>query len=169
MRELTLAAPDPVWPQVFRETAARLSRLCAPVPAAIEHIGSTAVPGLVAKPIVDILVGVRPEDHDAVAQRLTDGGYLSFGTAGVEGRTFLRDGGRTVHIHLTEHGGEYWHKRLEFRDRLRRDPAVRAEYAALKERLAAEHPHDTDRYTGAKAPFILSILDGNRTTGGTHD
>jgi GrpB-like predicted nucleotidyltransferase (UPF0157 family) len=123
----------------------------------IEHIGSTSVPDLCAKPIVDVLVGLRE-------LALTDGqiramerlGYEYLGEHGLPGRLFFRKKPRTHHVHVVEHGGDHWERQLTFRDTLRSDAEERRRYDEFKRRLAAEgHPRET--YTELKTPFIREV------------
>lgn len=126
--------------------------------AAIEHIGSTSVPGLCAKPIVDIAVGVRKleltDEQIAAMERL---GYEYLGEYGLPGRLFFRKGEpRTHNVHVVEHGGEHWERQLVFRDALRADPEERQRYDELKRRLAAAG-HPREAYTELKTPFIRGV------------
>jgi GrpB-like predicted nucleotidyltransferase (UPF0157 family)/ribosomal protein S18 acetylase RimI-like enzyme len=127
----------------------------------IEHIGSTAVPGLIAKPTIDILAGVagRPVAESALPA-LAALGY----TGTVPGDTpdwyyclGKREHGRHTHLHLTRHGSRFWQRHIEFRDFLRASPAVAAEYARLKQALAARWPEERMRYCLAKSSFIRRV------------
>ena len=133
------------------------------LPAAVEHVGSTAVPALPAKPILDLLAG-RPVEG-ALAPYVAAceaAGYRYRGESGIPGRHyFVRDapdGRRTHHLHLVEHGGAFWRSHLAFRDYLRRVPARAAAYAALKRELASRHPGDRTAYTEGKAAFVAETL-----------
>jgi GrpB-like predicted nucleotidyltransferase (UPF0157 family) len=162
-RAVELVDSDPRWPARFAAERARLLGALAGRPAEVEHIGSTSVPGLPAKPVIDILVG-RPPGSEAApyVEALTAAGYEHRGEAGIPGREYFRRGTpRSHHLHLVELGGALWRDHLRFRDRLRADPAAAAAYAALKRRLAAEHAHDRAAYTAAKAPFIAGVLRGD--------
>ena len=156
-----LVAHDPAWAARFAEERARLRDALGALPAEIAHVGSTAVPGLVAKPILDLLVG-RPAGNVApYVDALVRAGYVHRGEAGLPGRHYFRRGDpRTHHLHLVEIDGPYWRDHLAFRDRLRADPALAAAYGALKTRLAARHADDRAAYTEAKAPFITAVLRG---------
>ena len=164
---------DPAWPGLFAEEAARLR---AALPAAligrIEHFGSTAVPGLAAKPIVDMLLEVR--SMEAVAQHIAPilkrEGYEFFwrdrerGLPGIAYAWFIkRDaaGRRTHHIHCLEPGSAEW-ERLLFRDYLRAHPAAARSYGELKQRMAAEHPGDRVAYAKAKTDFIAAAMRAAR-------
>ena len=160
---------DPAWPEVFAAEAARLRPFFPPgCIVRLEHIGSTAVPGLAAKPVVDILVGVDDVElvRDEVAPRLEAAGYDYFWrpTSGDDTGPFYpwfigRDaaGRRISHIHVAplDMSGQW--ERVEFRDHLRAHPDVAAEYAALKRGLAERLGHDREAYTDAKTEFILRV------------
>ena len=155
---------DPSWPALYETERERLEPL---LPGALEihHIGSTAVPGLLAKPIIDIVALVR--DLDAPIAALIDtGGYQypwAF-NATLAHRRFLcypTASHRTHHLHLVDDRAEL-ERRLRFRDQLRADPALADEYVALKRALAARYPEDREAYTEAKAPFIGRV-EGSRT------
>jgi GrpB-like predicted nucleotidyltransferase (UPF0157 family) len=167
-----IADYDPEWPAVFERERQRLLT-CLPddLIVRIEHFGSTAVPGLASKPIIDMLVEVS--DLAAVRERvvplLESQGYDYFWrpTFGDAGEPFYawfikRDpatGERTHHIHMVEGGfASHW-DRLLFRDYLIAHPEVAAQYGALKCRLAAEASTDRVRYTEAKGEFIHRVTD----------
>jgi GrpB-like predicted nucleotidyltransferase (UPF0157 family) len=160
-------AYDPRWPALFQAEAARLAGTAARsglVPLAFEHIGSTAIPGLAAKPILDFMaghaLGADPQPYVAV---LVAAGYEPRGEQGVPGRQLLVLGletARTHHLDLVTTDGAYWREHLAFRDRLRAEPDLSAAYAALKHELAARHAADRGAYTAGKVAFIASVLRG---------
>ena len=131
---------------------------------AIEHIGSTAVTGLIAKPIVDLMAAVASwQGVDAMVDRLCQNGYATSRefNATLTDRKWLmrwRDGHRTHHLHLVAEDGPPWRARLAFRDALRRDAALMNRYAELKRAVAAMHPHDREAYTDAKAEFVRDVV-----------
>jgi GrpB-like predicted nucleotidyltransferase (UPF0157 family) len=151
---------DVRWPELFRAERDPLAGIFGERAAGIEHVGSTAVPGLAAKGIVDILVGLRPlelrsEDLDAMARR----GYVYRGELGIPGRHFFQKGAPpTHHVHAVEHGSVEWLKHVHFRDHLRAHPEDLQSYAKLKRDLAARYPDDRDAYTEGKSPFIAAVL-----------
>jgi len=164
---------DPAWPAMFREEAEHL-RACLPAGliGRIEHFGSTAVPGLPAKPVIDILVEVRSlEDAKRLAVPVLERqGYDYFWrpTRGDDTPPFYawfikRDAGgrRTHHIHMLEPHFEHW-ERLLFREYLIRHADVAAAYAELKVRLATEHRNDRVAYTEGKTAFIGRVMDEAR-------
>jgi GrpB-like predicted nucleotidyltransferase (UPF0157 family) len=158
-----LAAPDGSWSAAFREEQARLRDALSGLPAVIEHVGSTAIPGLPAKPILDVMVG-RPAASELApyVRALVSVGYRYRGENGLPGREYflreLLDGRRTHHLHLVVEGGTYWEAYLGFREYLRRVPARAAEYAALKQALAVRYAGDREAYTDAKTEFIVETL-----------
>ena len=152
---------DPAWPALFAAEAARIrSALGAALPAAIEHVGSTAVPGLAAKPVLDLLVGYPPGAPVApYVAALVRAGYVHRGEQGIPGREFFRLGAvRTHHVHMAVQDGAFWREHLAFRDALRAEPARRDAYAALKRELARRFPHDRERYTDGKTAFVREVV-----------
>ena len=155
-----IAPYDPIWPRDFAAEADRIARACDDLPLQVEHIGSTAIPGLSAKPIIDILIGVPPrasrEPYIAAIRGL---GYDHRGANGIPGRNYFRRGSpRTHHIHLVSWSSEVWHDHLLFRDWLRKNPDAVAEYAVLKRELHAMFPDNREKYSESKGPFIKAAL-----------
>ena len=150
------------WPLDFAAEAAEL-RSIAPVISELEHIGSTAVPGLAAKPVIDIMAAV--EALEAVSPVLTSlgrHGYVLVET-GMRDRMFLqRPGVPGVNLHIVTLAS--WPERNErlMRDALIADPVAAADYAALKRRLADAHGGDMAAYTRAKTDFVQAIIDAAR-------
>ena len=151
---------SPKWPACFRREAERIHEAIAPLPLRIEHMGSTAVPGLPAKPIVDIAAGYPTGAAvGGYIEALVRAGYVHRGEQGIPGREFFRLGNpRAYHIHLAVEDGRFWREHLAFRDYLRANPAARDAYGALKLALAVRHPHDRETYIDAKGPFVLAVL-----------
>jgi GrpB-like predicted nucleotidyltransferase (UPF0157 family) len=159
---------DPVWPKLFEEERDHLwSCLPRNLVMKIEHFGSTAVPGLAAKPIIDILVEVASleETRRRIAPLLEAQGYDYFWRPSWGDSTppfyawfIKRDetGTRTHHIHMVEAHFEHW-DRLLFRDYLLQHPDIAHEYAELKKRVAKHHDRDRVAYTRAKTEFILGV------------
>jgi GrpB-like predicted nucleotidyltransferase (UPF0157 family) len=124
-------------------------------------VGSTAVPGLVAKPVIDIMVAVASLAASRPAiSALADIGYVYVPYRAEVMHWFCKPSPsfRTHHLHLVPFGSRLWVERLAFRDHLRRDAAVAAEYAELKRRLAQRYEFDREAYTDAKEPFIRRVL-----------
>ena len=132
--------------------------------APVEHVGSTAVPGLPAKPIIDLQAAVADlGDVDAIAQALVPHAWHYVGPH-LDQRPWRRffvkvvDGRRYAHLHVTTTEAAHWHHRIAFRDALRTDAAAAAEYGALKRVLAIEHMGDREAYTAAKTAFVEDVL-----------
>jgi GrpB-like predicted nucleotidyltransferase (UPF0157 family) len=152
------------WTELFTEEAVRLRVALGDLAVAVEHYGSTSVPGLVAKPLLDILVG-GPEATDATpyVTALAPLGYDYAAHAGVpEHFVFGRGLGRTHLVHVVRYGGAAWHRALAFRDALRGDAGLRETYAALKRELAQRYGVDRSRYTEGKSAFVEQVLQGYR-------
>jgi GrpB-like predicted nucleotidyltransferase (UPF0157 family) len=149
---------DPAWPEEFESSRARASVALGDVALAIEHIGSTAVAGLAAKPVVDMVVVVDPNDVGRAIACLTAIGYVHRGNLGVEGREAFDppDGERRHHLYVSPTDSEELRAQLAFRDRLRRDSALAAEYEALKRELAVTFRNDRPGYTEAKSEFVVA-------------
>ena len=150
---------DPAWPQRFEAERSRLIVLL-PELTDVEHFGSTAVPGLCAKPVIDILAIVASMDAaDRLLPKLCENGYVAspeFNATLPNRRWLMRyaAGRRTHHLHLVLPNSCQWNQSLRFRDMLRRDPKLADEYAELKRALAKSHPADREAYTSAKGDFI---------------
>lgn len=161
---LNLLVPyDSHWPVAFGEEKARLAITLGPLAKGIEHYGSTAVPGLCAKPILDILVGVSPlSDWEKCKPSLETLGYDYAEGAGVpEHYIFGRGRDRTERthlVHVVEYDGESWRVCLGFRDALRRDAGLRESYAREKERAIAAAPGSRAGYNAQKSPFIAECI-----------
>jgi GrpB-like predicted nucleotidyltransferase (UPF0157 family)/GNAT superfamily N-acetyltransferase len=153
---------DPRWPRLFeREREALAATLGDRASGGIHHVGSTAVPGLEAKPIIDILVGVGdlPASRSCFGE-LAELGYLYAPYRSLEMHWFCKPhpARRTHHLHLVAADGERFADELAFRDRLRADPGLAAQYGALKRELAARLGDDREAYTEAKGDFIRGVL-----------
>jgi GrpB-like predicted nucleotidyltransferase (UPF0157 family) len=162
---IELVEHDPSWAGLFEEERGRLARIFDGHAVGIEHIGSTSVPGLCAKPIVDVLVGLPELELSEEQVEAMEGlGYEFLGEYGLSGRLFFRKHPRTHHVHVVEYGGVHWDRQLTFRDALRTDADERQRYDAFKRRLAAEgHPRDV--YTELKTPFIREVEARARARG----
>jgi GrpB-like predicted nucleotidyltransferase (UPF0157 family) len=154
---------DVEWPAQFRSERDRLVVL-APELLAVEHIGSTAVPGLAAKPIIDIMAAAQSiEVVDQVVQRLCDSGYITsaeFNRSLGDRRWLMRHAGghRTHHLHLVLSDSQHWADCMRFRDALRQDGDLANRYADLKQRLASQFGSDRDAYGNAKTAFVASAI-----------
>jgi len=156
---VTLAPYDPAWPAAFEAERHRLCEALELTPGSIEHIGSTAVPGLVAKPIVDVMLGLPVYPPlDSLVSRLVILGYVDMGEAGVAGRRYLKLREQvSFNLHLVERDGAHWMDNLRLRDYLRRDPAARQRYADAK-RAALEKGAHLLAYSAAKQPALSALL-----------
>lgn len=158
-----VVAYNPAWPQSFQTAKAKILEAIGPQVESVHHVGSTSVPGLPAKPIIDILVGVHDWNEARVTiaplQRL---GWEFRGQRGITRRHYfvirLPDGRRTHHLHMLETASTDYADMLAFRDHLRAHPAAATEYATLKLRLAARPEPHRGAYQQAKAPFIQRVL-----------
>lgn len=151
-REIVIADYDPAWPERFAAERERIAEALGDRALRIEHIGSTSVPGLAAKPIVDILVEVTSLD----AVDLEPAGYVL--RVREEGHRMFRTPELDVHVHVWPAGAANIESDLAFRDRLRASPEDRAAYEALKRELATRDWPDMNHYAEAKGPLIREIL-----------
>jgi GrpB-like predicted nucleotidyltransferase (UPF0157 family) len=161
-KQITVADYDPDWPGRFEDERAAIERVLGDAVLDIQHIGSTAVPGLAAKPVIDMLIAVADLDEARrrVVEPLASLGYdyVPEYESVMPQRLYFRKGDpRGFHIHMVEPSGEFWDRHIRFRDFLREHPEAVAEYATLKKRLAREHGSDMDGYTDAKSDFIRGI------------
>lgn len=154
---------DPRWPERFKGERDALEEAIEPwVVRGIHHIGSTAVPGLQAKPVIDILVGIESlESGRACFGPLAELEYLYAPYRPAEMHWFCKPhpSRRTHHLHLVPVGSARYEEELAFRDHLRVMPEAAREYAALKRELAARFANDREAYTDAKEAFIRSVLN----------
>ena len=153
MRPDVVVPYDPEWPRLFEEERARLEEALGPwLEGGIHHIGSTAVPGLAAKPIVDMMAGVHDlEEARAAFPRLEALGYR-YREHRPEAHLFFQD---DRGVHLTVPGSDLWRERLAFRDALRASPELRAEYTEWKRAHGGGKP-----YTASKTPLVTRVLAG---------
>lgn len=152
---------DPRWPATFALLRDRVVHVLGDLVVAVEHVGSTAVPNLAAKPIIDIDVVIRSEaDFAETVRRLAEIGYTHIGDLGITGReAFLADGALPRHnLYVCAAGASELRRHLLFRDALRADTELTAEYAALKRDLAERFRDDRDAYTEGKTAFITRVL-----------
>ncbi|MCM4078928.1 GrpB family protein [Paractinoplanes hotanensis] len=154
---------DVSWPDAFEQQRARVEPALLPwLTGPVEHIGSTAVPGLAAKPIIDMLARIDSYDAGGIEQTLAALGWVHAPEPGdAEKRKwsfcYPDEARRTHHLHIYENSADVWPRLLAFRDHLRTHQADAAAYAELKQSLAAEDSHDRPRYRAGKAPFIESL------------
>ena len=153
---------DPTWPERFEDEKRQLQKLLAPwLFGTIEHIGSTAVPGLAAKPVIDMMAPVLSlEKSQELIEIATHLGYLYYPYKSEEMHWFCKPSPtfRTHHLHVVPCNSQIWVDRLAFRDELRKSPELVNAYRELKLTLATEYKTDRDGYTAAKGPFIQSVV-----------
>lgn len=173
---------DPGWVAQFRIEHRKIARVCAAFKPEIEHLGSTSVPGLVSKPIVDVLIGLRDGSllsaiydapditgellprgdtgHVSLVRAIQRLGYRYRGENGIPGRLFMEvhEPGRELHLHITRLDSKFWRDHLRFRDVLRSNPQVTHQYAELKRTLASQYRNDRAGYTDTKSDFITECL-----------
>lgn len=163
---IAVEAYNPVWPTLFEEEKARIVALIGPYLEDMQHVGSTAVAGLAAKPIIDILAGVHSLDNvPHCVGPLESLGYEYLGEYGIPKRHYFRKPAlpitqqpRTHHIHMVERGHWEGEKLLLFRDYLRAHPETAEEYARLKHNLAVRYRDNREAYTDGKTDFVRSVL-----------
>jgi GrpB-like predicted nucleotidyltransferase (UPF0157 family) len=153
---------DSSWPLKFERASQDVATALGSNLLAIHHIGSTSIPGLCAKPVIDMLVVVA--ELSRVDQRSNDMqalGYQAIGDFGIEGRRYFRrddsSGRRTDQVHAFAEASPQIHRHLAFRDFLRSHPSIADQYGELKQRLAAAHPHDMEAYMDGKDDFIRQM------------
>lgn len=160
---VSLAQPADDWPMLFHTERQRIAEATGDAQLTIEHVGSTAVQGLPAKPILDIAILLELEPMlGRLKSALQDIGYIDRGDRGSDGgHLFVRDSQpnvRTHHVHVVRCGDPAWTNYLCFRDALRASPELKRRYAALKRRLAAQFSDNRAAYTESKAAFIQEAL-----------
>jgi len=164
---ITVCTSDPSWPDWFQQETARLrTALSGDLVPDIQHIGSTAVPGLDAKPIVDLMVGIGESGRIAdVVARLEGLGYESLGEAGVSGRWALRKRGTAQpgNIAIVAHEGEWWKLNLTVRDYLRKNADAAQNYASAKWHALNNGADRLLAYSDAKRAIIETIVAKART------
>jgi GrpB-like predicted nucleotidyltransferase (UPF0157 family) len=151
---------NPAWPKLFKMEAERLQQTLGDVAEKIHHIGSTAVKGLAAKPIVDIIIEVSSlEELDALNDRMEFIGYEPKGEFGIPRRRYFQKGGsnRTHQIHAFRSGDSHVTRHLVFRDYLRANPKIAKGYAQLKSAIAKNCENDIGRYCDGKDEYVKQL------------
>jgi GrpB-like predicted nucleotidyltransferase (UPF0157 family) len=161
--KVTIVEYSPTWPEQFDQEKHLLQKILENTGAVIEHIGSTSVVGLAAKPIIDIMIGL-PDFAlaDSLVSKFTalQYNYISKYEDVMPDRRFFTKKQRdttTHHIHMVGRGSEFWERHLLFRNFLRENPDLARRYAALKKELAQREWQDGNEYAGAKTEFIRNI------------
>lgn len=155
---------DPRWSALAADECREAILVCGNLLVDVQHVGSTSVPDLPAKPILDIAAGAAsPDAIPELVQRLIGIGYIYRGDGGDEGgHLFVMESSpdvRKIHLHVVEHNGTQWCNYLRFRDLLRRNPDIRNRYAELKRELEKRFRNDRESYTAFKNDFIRGILE----------
>ena len=156
---IQVVAHDPAWRIEFEAEAKRISRALGDIVVSLHHIGSTAIPGIFAKPIIDILLEVDDivelDDRSSAMEEL---GYEAMGEFGILGRRYFRknnaSGVRTHQVHAFEADSTEVERHLAFRDYMIAHPVEAQTYSELKQKLAQEHPDDIEAYMDGKIPYI---------------
>jgi GrpB-like predicted nucleotidyltransferase (UPF0157 family) len=163
-QSVEIAPYDANWPAEYEAERDRLRQLFPTTFSAIEHVGSTAVTGMAAKPVIDILAVVSSMDiADKVMAQLTGHGYLfsaDFNAQLGDSRWLMKhaNGRRTHHLHLVLPDSKHWIDKIRFRDLLRADSSLAHKYVALKKDLADKYSADREAYTEAKTGFVSDAL-----------
>ena len=155
-----LSGYNPEWQRIFAVEAESLRELLRDYVLEIQHVGSTSIKGLTAKPIIDIAASIRKiEDARQCVAPLESVGYEYKGENGIPERHFFVKGiPRKFHLHFVVKDGELWRNYIKFRDRLRENAELKNEYARLKKDLAKRFEQDRAAYTESKKPFIERVL-----------
>jgi GrpB-like predicted nucleotidyltransferase (UPF0157 family) len=162
MQQVEVVPPNPRWEQDFDAEATRVSKALGDNVVQIHHIGSTAIPEIYAKPVIDLLVEVQnialvDDNNDA----MTTLGYDILGEYGLPGRRYFRkdnaQGGRTHHVHTFQTGSSEVTRHLAFCNFMRAHPDCAQQYSDLKRALAAQYPHDIDGYMDGKDEFVKTL------------
>jgi len=156
---------DDRWPTWFRDIGRELRDVLDGLFRRLEHIGSTAIPGMVAKPIIDLVVVIEPGRLADVIERLSDFGYTHEGDRGIPGREAFRPiadrrpaSFPRHHLYVCPHGNRSLQEQIAFRDYLRERPEEAARLSAHKRALCIEHDNDKDRYIVGKSEMVRGII-----------
>jgi GrpB-like predicted nucleotidyltransferase (UPF0157 family) len=162
MRKVEVVLPNPQWRNAFAAEAKHVATALGENVVAIHHIGSTAIPNIYAKPVIDLLVEVRDiTEVDGQSSAMESLGYEVMGEYGIPGRRYFRkdnqEGIRTHHIHAFEAGSAEVERHLAFRDYMIAHPGDAQRYSELKRKLAEEYPQSMDGYMDGKDGFIKEM------------
>ena len=159
-RIIEVVPHDPNWKQKFKEEANKIKEIFEEIFVDIHHIGSTAVPLVKAKPIIDILVEVTDINKvDSYNRQMEELGYVALGEYGIPRRRFFHKGGkqRTHHVHIFQAGNKEIKRHIDFKNYLISNPSVAKKYSLLKEEMAMKYSNDIDKYQEGKESFIKKI------------
>lgn len=160
MRAIVLENHTPEWEQLYEREVSVLSRILGHELVAAHHIGSTAIPEIAAKPIIDILLAVRSIDSvEKYSGQFQSVGYEAKGELGIKGRRFLQKGGnrRTHHVHIFEKGSPEISRHIKFRDHMKENKEKAKDYENLKVALAEKYACDPESYCRGKTEFIRLV------------
>ena len=162
MRKVEVVPHNPEWKNLFKTEARAIATILGSNAIDIHHIGSTSIPNIYAKPIIDILVAVKEIDRvDSKSSSMENLGYQAMGEFGIEDRRFFRkhnsSGIRTHHVHIFPANSPQIKRHLAFRDYIIAHPASAEQYSNLKRQLAQQYPHDIESYMDGKDAFIKDI------------
>jgi GrpB-like predicted nucleotidyltransferase (UPF0157 family) len=159
-RRVEVVSYNPNWKKMYKEESEKIKNILNDIIIDIHHIGSTAIPGIKAKPVIDILVEVKDiEGVDQYNYKMKELGYEAMGEYGIPKRRFFRKGAnkRTHHIHIFQSGNEEIERHINFKEYLIAHPDKAREYSKLKEELANKYTYDVENYTNHKSDFIKEI------------
>lgn len=159
-RMVEVLPPNKNWPTDFLSEREKLRGVLGDVAIQIHHIGSTAIPNIYAKPVIDLLVEVtNVQEVDAYNKQMAQLGYMAHGENGIENRRYFSKGGdhRTHHVHIFERGNPEITRHIAFRDYLIAHPDQAIAYSELKRQLAVAHREDMEQYIAGKHDFIQQI------------
>lgn len=164
--EVYLVEPQENWGQSYASEKDNLQCVLEDLVVDIQHIGSTSIPGIKAKPLVDILIGLKKlEDFQKFDfQGLKKYGFYHLARVNIDGKEVIAkfeslDPPIKTHVvHVVEYAGEWWHKHILFRDRLISHPELAKEYEALKVKLSKEYPNNENAYANAKLGFVEKVI-----------
>ncbi len=160
VRKIEVVEHNENWSKKYQEEAKKITAILGGNIINIHHIGSTAIPSIKAKPVIDILVEVKNiEKIDEYNDQMASLGYEAMGESGIEGRRFFRKGGnnRTHHVHVFQAGSEEIERHINFRDYMTAHPDEAMQYSQLKDRVAKEYTYDIQGYMAGKNSFIKEI------------
>ncbi|MCT2536030.1 GrpB family protein [Aquibacillus koreensis] len=160
MRRVEVCSYKDQWVVEFNEEAEKLECIFGSELIAIYHIGSTSVPGLVAKPVIDMMPVVKDiSEVDQYNEAMQEIGYVAKGENGLSGRRYFQKGGdnRSHHVHMYQQGSDEIIRHIAFRDYVREHPDEAKEYGKLKERLAEQFPYDMESYLDGKDLFVKNL------------
>ena len=159
-RRVGVVSYNPNWKKMYKEESEKIKNILNDIIVDIHHIGSTAIPGIKAKPVIDVLVEVKNiEAVDQYNHKVEELGYEVMGEYGIPKRRFFRKGGnkRTHHIHIFQAGNEEIERHINFKEYLITHPDKAREYSKLKEKLVNKYTYDVENYINGKSDFIKEI------------